>query len=598
MSDSAEPLWKQAISNSSRRECSDYLVELRRAAESASESEARTLRLLADVTSMALVEGIGVEPLKAMMSGPSGRTAVPEDLSDPELDELKTLLPAVHDAELCARICDVLWTRRRSPAHARQAVDEYLKAAALLQESASAWRVRVERALAFAAIMKDRERGTQIGAFLKASLVDETPSTRAVDALELLLGCGEDQPGTWAQRAEAFAKRATDAGNILLARDFHACAAKWHRRNKDDASVRRSRIAEAETYVAEAERASDAETALLMKAHFYQQAIEAFRRVGKCRERVDELHRQLLDIQQRAAATMKHFEGPTIDLTEMALAAIKELDGRGFQDALLRLATMVGLPSYEHRKKRASELAKEFPLSHLFGRQIVNDKGHIIAKAPSGQLHESSTNDQALLASMYAQHENERGVWVTGMIEPARKKIWLDHAVTEKDFLPLVANNPIVPAGREGLFARALYAGLSGDLVQAVHIAVPQVEHAIRALLNRRGVITTGLGDDGLQEESSLGTLLDKPELVDILGQDRIFDMKSLLTERGGANLRNRAAHGLMSHQEFYTAQSVYVWWLTLHFCFLPTIATIAAAGDQAGNDAAPGAKNARNVND
>jgi hypothetical protein len=584
MSATPEAGWKRVISGAERKECAAYSTELRRAAESASQAHAQQLRLLAGVTSMVLTDRAGLEPLKPMMSGPNGRTAVPHDLSDSELDELAALLPEVSDAELSARLCDVLWTRRRSPDHARKAVDSYLTAASMLEGSATSWRVRVERALAFAMIIKDRGRGAQVVSYLKARLEDEQPSRVALSALKLLLRCGDADPDRWARRAEAYARQA--AGDFFLERDFHAFAADWYRRNNDGEAARRCRIAEAETYVAEAEWASDAETALLMKAHFYQQAIEAFRRVGKCRERIDQLHRRMVEVQERAAATMKSFEGPRVDLTGMALGVIRGLEGCSFPDALLRLATMVRLPSYKETREQAAEMAKEFPLSHLFGRQTVTDKGRVIAKAPGGDLRDSPANERALLASMYEQHENRRRFIVKGIIEPARKKIWLDHGVSEQDFLPFVINNFIVPEGREPLFARALYAGLTGDFVQATHIAIPQIEHAVRILLNRRGVITTGLSDNGLQEENSLGTLLEKIELAEILGEDRVFDMKSLLTERDGANLRNRAAHGLIGHGEFYDEAAKYLWWLTLHFCFLPAIATMAAAEETEPNDA------------
>jgi hypothetical protein len=201
----------------------------------------------------------------------------------------------------------------------------------------------------------------------------------------------------------------------------------------------------------------------------------------------------------------------------------------------------------------------------------------------------SPHSELALLSATHEQHELARGICAQGIIEPARRKIWCDHGVAEKDFLPLVTYNPIVPAGREQLWARALYAGLSGDFVQVAHIAIPQIEHAIRSLLNRRGVITTSLGGDGLQEENSLGTLFEKPELAEILGVDRIFDMKSLLTERGGANLRNKVAHGLMPHDELYSLPVSYLWWLTLHLCFLPTIAEMAAAAAGADNGSTSG---------
>ena len=65
------------------------------------------------------------------------------------------------------------------------------------------------------------------------------------------------------------------------------------------------------------------------------------------------------------------------------------------------------------------------------------------------------------------------------------------------------------------------------------------------------------------------------PELVQILDEDTLFDLKGLLVEAFGANLRNRMAHGLMSHDETISAQSIYLWWLTLRLCCFPIVSAL-----------------------
>ncbi len=567
-----ESLWRRAIGGAEQQECSSYTSALRSAARDATDDEAIRLRTLADVTSMALPLGAGIAPLKPFYTGPNGRTAIPEDLSEAELDDLADVLQEEGDAELGARLSDVLWTRRRAPEHARRAVDDYLASASRLETSGAAWRARVERAMAFALIIKDRERVALVVHYLKSKVDDPSPSYLTRSTMELLLKHTDETPGKWALHAERHAAAAAAQGNILLEREFHECAAAWHRRNGDADAARRSRQAEAETYVAEAERSSEADSALLMKVHFYQQAIEAFRRVGNCRERVDDLHRIVLALQERVAATAERFEGPNIDVNDMVRGIVARFTGCTFPEALLRLAIMVKLPSYSQLRSQAEEFAMEYPLAHLMGRQRVNEKGHVIVKTPGGDLQRSDRNEATLLTSTFEQLERARGVYVVGMIDPARRKIWADHSVSEHDFYPLVVNNPLVPPGRETLLARGLYAGLTGDFLQAAHILVPQVEHMVRFLLGRRGVITTSLDSDGVQEENSFNTLLEKPELTDVLGADLVFDMKSLLVDKRGANLRNLVAHGLMSHDEFFTAPVAYVWWLALKLCFLPVL--------------------------
>ena len=68
-----------------------------------------------------------------------------------------------------------------------------------------------------------------------------------------------------------------------------------------------------------------------------------------------------------------------------------------------------------------------------------------------------------------------------------------------------------------------------------------------------------------------LGTLLQTPPysqgVIEAFGEALAFDLRGLLVERMGANLRNRIAHGLMSDADFSGTDVVYAWWLALRLC-------------------------------
>jgi Domain of unknown function (DUF4209) len=61
-------------------------------------------------------------------------------------------------------------------------------------------------------------------------------------------------------------------------------------------------------------------------------------------------------------------------------------------------------------------------------------------------------------------------------------------------------------------------------------------------------------------------------DLVQMFGEDLAFDLRGLLIERFGSNLRNEGAHGLMGYAAFFSPQVTYVWWLTLRLCFMVLI--------------------------
>ena len=59
--------------------------------------------------------------------------------------------------------------------------------------------------------------------------------------------------------------------------------------------------------------------------------------------------------------------------------------------------------------------------------------------------------------------------------------------------------------------------------------------------------------------------MLGMTEAKEFLGEDLQYELRLLLTEQVGQNLRNELAHGLLAEGSFYSAPAVYVWWLFFH---------------------------------
>ena len=156
------------------------------------------------------------------------------------------------------------------------------------------------------------------------------------------------------------------------------------------------------------------------------------------------------------------------------------------------------------------------------------------------------------------------------LIEPARQQLIAEHAARRVDLFFLVQDNPFVPFGREGLFLRGLHAGLHGDIVLALHLLLPQVENSIREIFTAHGVITSKLESDATQDERDLGWMLTRPEMAKIFGEGMAFDLRGLLVERFGLNLRNDIAHGLLAESQMITPGAIYAWWLILRLCCIP----------------------------
>lgn len=105
-------------------------------------------------------------------------------------------------------------------------------------------------------------------------------------------------------------------------------------------------------------------------------------------------------------------------------------------------------------------------------------------------------------------------------------------------------------------------------MLVAVPVLVPQVEYLLRKIVESR-MVTTALDPDGTQREVALGTLLESPEMAQVIGDDWAWDLRVLLTERAGRNLRNAVAHGLLHDGEISSTAGLYLWFTTIRLLTL-----------------------------
>ena len=71
-----------------------------------------------------------------------------------------------------------------------------------------------------------------------------------------------------------------------------------------------------------------------------------------------------------------------------------------------------------------------------------------------------------------------------------------------------------------------------------------------------------------------------------ILGTDIVQELRVLFVDQNGVDLRNKIAHGLMSHGQFFHNASIYAWWFIFHLTICPVRERFAQGGE-AAEDAA-----------
>ena len=511
----------------------------------------------------------------AIMNGK--RSAIPDDLSEPDLETIALLLAKAKDPALRARLGDVLWVRKRNHKAAQQAVSDYIAASSRLL-TPDKWVCSVElfhRALQLAERLgRKKETWTLAEKGLLDALSNPLAQTEQFYACHLLgiaFAIGVGDPVALAKQAEQQAERAAAEKDARRAREYRLLQANFLKLARQPDAEGAARLIAAETYIEEAEACLlRSEPSYLAASHFLAQGVEALRQAKATPERVKELKTRLSDYQQKSLSEMKTF-GTQIDLTKPAEEAMAFVTSTDLREALKRLA--LG-PSFVDLKKLREEVlkqAKEFPLTHIFGQSTVDSSGRVVEKIDSF-LDASGPQAEAALEAAMFQHA-ARFQWslrATAFIEPARLKIWSDHHPRPSDLAFLVRHNPFVPPGHEAIFMRGLFYGLAGDMLLASHLLTPQIENSLRYVLEQRGVDVTNLESDLTQPVKVLGPLFGLPEMKTIFGEDLCFELRGLLIEKTGYSFRNRIAHGFVGEGECYGDAAVNVWWLAMRLCYTP----------------------------
>jgi hypothetical protein len=570
--------WQDVVNSSERKDCLTYNNAFWKKAEEA--KEARNVREQAVLEILAFITGAAIKP----ESTEEFFAEFFQNLTDEHLGFLAEIAPEISDPELHARVADILWVRRRDFRMAQLAVTAYLKSATELENSKN-WNQcfkRIERALRLA--RRIRYQPEAVVAHIEAVLDrynGEDPLWLSAKLMELLqdkkLKLQEfiDPKKKYAALAEKAASSAETAHDWDRARTYWEIKAEWHHFEKDGEKKRAALMRAAETYVKEAEDALKRNPApYLMASHHLQKAVEAFRSIRGTKEetadakaRAEEVHKLLIQHQGESLKeliTISH----DVDISDEVEQARAHVRGKEFQDALFALA-LLGVPTrVSHLRQRVQDTPL---LSRFMPVVMMNEMGKVVAR-------QSSDPDKAEADTrfeMYRLAVEYQRLHAQAYIEHARDQINLEHSVQVNDLLPIVSHSPFVPPEREYLFAKGLYAGLTGDFFTSTHILIPQIENSVRYLLWTRDAITSGLDQKGIQKEHYLTSTLyprNYPEITSIFDEDTLFDLQGLLVEHSGSNLRNRMAHGLINDDGFLSPLMSYLWWLTLRLCCLPIL--------------------------
>jgi hypothetical protein len=519
-------------------------------------------------------------PFRAAVVMGTKRSAVLDDYEENELNLVQKLAETTTVPALRARFSDILWVRRKDHKTAEQGARDYLESFKAV-DRASKWVCDIdslERGMALARVLGQKKPLFSayldfIEARLK-SLEVHCDDAYGLHLLDMLADHRSGDFATSARIAESIGDRLEAKGSSFLARDYYERAARFLNLLGNATVAKNALIKKGESWVTQANACIDQSgRGYFVASHDLALGVECLRQAKADEARIQSLHKTLIDWQQKSGGEMKTFSH-AMDVSQLVDGARKHMEGKTLSDAIFAMALGHPVINCDEVRKRVLKNAEQFPLTTLFAGSLLTSDGRVIAHKPSGFTADAEERERFIEAEMF--HQAAQIDWdlrAQAYIDVCRREIWLAHRPTLRDLQFLVMQNPFIPRGHEPIFLKGIVAGFRGDFDIVAHFLVPQIEEGIRHVLKNAGHVTSKLDSKLIQEQRLLGTLLAMPETTEIFGRDQVFELRGLLCEKTGHDLRNRLAHGFLTYNQCWGSDVMNVWWLVIRLISFPIAA-------------------------
>lgn len=532
--------------------------------------------ILADLFDFHFTPKDAGQPFRPMLIMDGRRSMIPDDLSEHQLDRLTASFSEVNDPEYRARVGDVLWLRRRDAAAAREAVSCYIASGQRLEDP-DHWvpaMERYERAVRLARQIEPKgELPGRVLAHLEERVLHyqgQDPLYFSLKALKLLEEFRYGDFGVLADIAGKIAASASASGGLDRARSHYAVQAKLLRRAGRAPEAEDVLCALAETFVTEAE-AQESAGSFMGAHHFWQKAVQAFSDRPSLRSRIPELRGRLAAAGRKTLGEMKTASTGEIDISAEVEASQALLRGLPWDDAFFQLAVMTPLIDVEKLREATIGRIRESPLAPLIQADVFDYAGRKIAVRPAIGSGDAKQEEQAIEGFMDEQARVHRHFTVHAILAPAIRVMRDEHVIDDDAIELVIKDSALVPESHLSLFVKGVREGFQFDFSTALHLLVPQVENGLRHVLEQSGVVPRNIDADGVEDVWLLGRILDHEKLREILDEDMLYELRTLMAGRLGPNLRNSIAHGLLNESALNGEMGFYLWWVIVRLICLPT---------------------------
>ncbi|MDD2371636.1 MAG: DUF4209 domain-containing protein [Firmicutes bacterium] len=535
----------------------------------------KTLKLIANVVFYHLDLSTPKTPFRIKATFIDGRSASPNDLDLNDIKILENIYEIINDCELKARIADVLWSVNKSYNHAKDSIDFYLDSARRLEDLSNWWECfeRIQRAHQITLLLGNNKEHTEKVYLYIIELLEKIDTSVITNfpgrLMELLQEGKYSDSEKYVLLTLKYIEICREQKDYNSERYYLDVLSKWYKLRNQIDEYRHSIIEIAKSHEIEVLEIinSDGDSSYILIVHLIEKAIRLYRKVPGMQEEIKRLLDDLSIYKLKVKENLQSFSHE-VNVKEFVDNILDKFSGIPFVEALIKLSYIQNIPNKDSIKKELIESFEKYPITFLVTQDILDNKGRRIVRMPLFDLDDEISLEAYMLKEVVNNHIITGQIIIKNIINLIKR----EHAILEKDLEIIVDDNLFIPIDRKNLYLKGLYAGINGNFMEAIHILIPQLENSLREFAMLCGDVVVTFEDDGKEQVKPLNSILDSGNFCESFEVDWIFNLRSLLTEKYGSNMRNRIAHGLISDDEIQSPIAAYLWWISLRLCCMYSI--------------------------
>ncbi len=220
---------------------------------------------------------------------------------------------------------------------------------------------------------------------------------------------------------------------------------------------------------------------------------------------------------------------------------ISAMTNGDIQEVLQRIAVRY-IPIKEQVKEQIFDLSKKAPLTFLVGHQLQDEKGRVIATI--GSLEDDL---EGHIVRQVSQNLSFSSIFLRAIFQESINQKRLN----KEQILKFIEKSPIINTDRFEIISRGLEAYFVSDFLVTIHLLVPQIEEAIRNIVEFAGGNVLKPSRGGGYHLRTFDEILRDDIIKEALGEDFADYFRILFTDQRGWNIRNNVCHGMASPNMF-----------------------------------------------